>query len=110
VTTPQTLLIILVVAALTFLTRVLPFLLFRNLDRPAAWLVDLGRLLPPAVIAILIVYCLRSIEVTQAGSWLTQLLSVAVVIGLHLWKRNNLISIGGGTCCYMILIRLLPVT
>ncbi|MCI5704444.1 AzlD domain-containing protein [Candidatus Pseudoscillospira sp. SGI.172] len=94
-----------VMAAVTFLTRALPFLLFDRGERPPQLVLYLGRVLPPAVIAMLIVYCLRTVRFTAPGLWLPQLISVAAVIALHLWKHNNLISIFGGTLLYMFLVQ-----
>ena len=92
-------------ALATFLTRVLPFLLFDRGGEPPRLVLYLGRVLPPAVIAMLIVYCLKGISFASAGGWMPQAISVAVVVGLHLWKHNNLLSIFGGTLLYMVLIQ-----
>lgn len=94
-----------VMAVITFLTRALPFLLFDRGSAPPKIILYLGRVLPPAVIAMLIIYCLKDISFAQAGSWLPQLISVAVVVVLHLWKHNNLLSIFGGTILYMVLVQ-----
>ena len=83
-------------AVITFLTRVLPFLLFDRGDSPPKVVLYLGRVLPPAVIAMLIVYCLRGISFSALPQWLPALLASAAVVLLHLWKRNNLLSIFGG--------------
>lgn len=89
----------------TVLTRALPFLLFSGKkEMPQAFHV-LGRILPPAMIGTLIVYCVRNTRWQEPGSVLSELLSLALVILLHKWKRNTILSIGGGTICYMILIR-----
>ena len=93
------------IAAVTALTRFLPFLLFGGKKQPPKAILYLGRVLPPAVIAMLIIYCLKDISFAQAGSWLPQLISVAVVVVLHLWKHNNLLSIFGGTILYMVLVQ-----
>ncbi len=112
-----------IMALVTFLTRVLPFLLFDRGDSPPKIVLYLGRVLPPAVIAMLIVYCLRSPSLAVSAdltaglsAWLTpivnffvgwapQLIAGAVVVVLHVWKRNNLLSIFGGTVLYMILVQ-----
>lgn len=65
----------------------------------------LGKVLPPATMAMLIVYCLRSTQVLSWPFGLPELIAVAAVVGLHLWKRNNLISICGGTLLYMVLVQ-----
>jgi len=97
--------IILVIAIATFLTRFFPFALFGRHQQPPALITYLGKILPSAVIAILVVYCLKSIDFTQTSGFLPQGIAVAIVIGLHLWKRNNLLSIGLGTLSYMLMIR-----
>ena len=94
-----------VMAIVTFLTRVLPFLLFDRGESPPKLVLYLGRVLPPAIIAMLIVYCLRGVSFATPGGWVPQLLCVAVVVALHLWKHNNLLSIFGGTVLYMVLVQ-----
>ena len=94
-----------VMAIVTFLTRVLPFLLFDRGESPPKLVLYLGRVLPPAIIAMLIVYCLRGVSFSTPGGWVPQLLCVAVVVALHLWKHNNLLSILGGTVLYMVLVQ-----
>ena len=94
-----------VMAVCTFLTRALPFLLFDRGEHPPKLVLYLGRVLPPAVIAMLIVYCLKGVSFASPVGWAPQLISVAVVVLLHLWKHNNLLSIFGGTILYMVLIQ-----
>ena len=94
-----------VMAVITFLTRALPFLLFDRGSAPPKLILYLGLVLPPAVIAMLIIYCLKDISFAQAGGWVPQLISVVVVVVLHLWKHNNLLSIFGGTILYMVLVQ-----
>lgn len=95
-----------VVAALcTALTRALPFFLFGGRRRAPQVVRDLGVLLPSAIIAILVVYCLRNIDLTTAPFGAPALLGVAAVTALHLWKRSTLLSIGGGTILYMLLVQ-----
>ena len=94
-----------VMAVVTFLTRFLPFLLFDRGESPPKLVLYLGRVLPPAIIAMLIVYCLRGVSFSTPGGWVPQLLCVAVVVALHLWKHNNLLSIFGGTVLYMVLVQ-----
>ena len=94
-----------VMAIVTFLTRVLPFLLFDRGESPPKLVLYLGRVLTPAIIAMLIVYCLRGVSFSTPGGWVPQLLCVAVVVALHLWKHNNLLSIFGGTVLYMVLVQ-----
>lgn len=94
-----------VMAVITFLTRALPFLLFDRGESPPKLVLYLGRVLPPAIIAMLIIYCLRGVSFAAPGGWVPQLLCVAVVVALHLWKHNNLLSIFGGTVLYMVLVQ-----
>ncbi|MCD7948256.1 MAG: AzlD domain-containing protein [Oscillospiraceae bacterium] len=94
-----------VMAAVTFLTRAIPFLLFDRGEQPPKLILYLGRVLPPAVIAMLIIYCLRNVQVTEVTSWAPQLIAMAAVVLLHVWKKNNLLSIFGGTILYMVLVQ-----
>ncbi len=104
----QAILAIAVMALVTFATRALPFLLFDRGETPPKVVLYLGRVLPPAVIAMLIVYCLRGLrnaDFLVPGQWLPQLIAVAAVVILHLLKKNNLLSIFGGTILYMVLVQ-----
>ena len=106
--TTRDLLLILVMAVVTFATRLLPFLLFDRGGNPPKLVLYLGRVLPPAIIAMLIVYCLRSLRAASLfvpAGWLPQVIAVAAVVVLHLWKHNNLLSIFGGTILYMVLVQ-----
>ena len=94
-----------VMAIITFLTRALPFLLFDRGESPPKLVLYLGRVLPPAIIAMLIVYCLRGVSFAAPGGWVPQLVSVAAVVILHLWRSNTLLSIFGGTILYMVLVQ-----
>ena len=98
-------LIILAVALTTFATRVLPFLIFPKGKEIPAVIQYLGKVLTPAVIGMLVVYCLKATPVMKAPHGLPEAIAVAVTAGLHVWKRNNLLSIGAGTILYMVLIQ-----
>ena len=65
----------------------------------------LGRVLPSAVFGLLVIYCLKNVSVLSGNHGLPELLSIALVVGLHLWKRQMLLSIAGGTICYMVLVQ-----
>ena len=93
-----------VIAAVTIALRFAPFLLLRGRETPK-FIAYLGRVLPYAIMGMLVVYCLRGTSFTNASNWLPQLISVAVVVGLHIWKRNTLLSIIAGTAIYMILVQ-----
>ena len=103
-TTGQALASIFVMAAVTFLTRVLPFVLFGRGDSAPKIVLYLGRVLPPAVIAMLIVYCLKGVTFTTLGGWLPSLVAGVAAVVRHLWKGNELISIFGATGLYMVLV------
>lgn len=90
----------------TMLTRFLPFMIFGNKRETPKYIKYLGRVLPGAIFAMLVVYCLRNVSVMQYSYGLPELIAIAVTIGLHLWKRQMLLSIAGGTVCYMLLIQL----
>lgn len=100
------LVVVLVVAGCTFLTRFLPFALFGRGKEVPLIVKTLGDLLPAAVIAILVVYCLKGVSFVTPPNGLPEFISVGIVALLHIWKRNNLLSIGGGTLMYMVLIQM----
>lgn len=97
--------IVSVVAFTTLLTRMLPFLLFGGKRKVPRWVNYLGGVLPPAVMAVLVIYCFRNSNWHQLDGFLPPLIAALVVALLHLWKRNNLVSIGVGTVVYMVLIQ-----
>lgn len=101
----ESILIIAVCAACTFAERALPFAVFGNRPVPAV-IRYLGKLLPMAVMATLVVYCLRGISFAAAATYVPELISLVVVVALHLWKRKTFLSIVGGTVCYMLLVQL----
>lgn len=92
--------------AVTMLTRFLPFLIFGEKGETPAVISYLGRVLPYAVMAMLVVYCLPGLDFSAPGSFVPELLCTALVAGLHVWKRNTLLSIGVGTVAYMLLVQL----
>ncbi len=97
-------LIVLLCAACTQMERALPFLIYGR--RPVPSVVRyLGEILPMAVMATLVMYCLREVTFGSAAGYAPQLIAVAVTAGLHLWRRNTLLSIFGGTACYMALVQ-----
>ena len=94
-----------VMSAVTFLTRALPFLLFDRGEHPPKIVLYLGKVLPPAIIAMLIVYCMKGVTFSTPAGWVPTLLAGAAAVLLHLWKGNDLISIFGATGLYMILVQ-----
>ena len=89
----------------TMLTRFLPFLVYRSKRPTPRYIQYLGRVLPGAIFAMLIIYCLRDVSLLQGSHGLPELIAIAVTVGLHLWKRQMLLSIAGGTICYMLLVQ-----
>ena len=98
--------IILAVAAGTQVTRWLPFILFPENKEPPAVVVYLGKVLPAAVMGLLVVYSLKSVALLSGSHGLPEFIAIAVVAGLHWWKNNVLLSIAGGTVTYMLLVQL----
>ena len=90
----------------TMITRFLPFLVFPAGRETPKYIRYLGRVLPAAVFGLLVVYCLRSVDLFSGSHGLPEAVSIALVVALHLWKRQMLLSIAGGTVCYMLLVQL----
>ena len=105
-TKPEQLITIGMVILGTLLTRFLPFLIFPAGKPTPKYIQYLGKVLPSAVFGLLVVYCLKHVNLFAGSRGIPELLSVALVIALHLWKRQMLLSIAGGTLCYMLLIQL----
>lgn len=100
-------LLIAVMALCTAALRALPFLFMPEKKETPELIVFLGEHLPPAMIAMLCVYCLRSTDLKGPSHGIPELISVIAVCLLQKWKHSSLISVGGGTLLYMILIRIL---
>lgn len=98
-------LLIIVVSIVTMLLRFLPFLVFGSGKETPKFILYLGKYLPYAIIGMLVVYCLKDVSFVAVPYGLPEFIAVAAVVLLHLWKRNTLLSIGGGTVLYMILIQ-----
>ena len=101
----KTLAIIFAVSGTIFLTRLIPFLFFPKGKELPPMIRYLGRVLPPAVIGMLVVYCLKAVSVQSVSRWAPELLAGSAVLLLHVWKRSNLLSIGAGTVLYMRLVQ-----
>lgn len=89
----------------TMLTRFLPFLLFPSGKPTPKCIQYLGKVLPSAVFGLLVIYCLKNVSLFTGSRGIPEAVSIAVVIALHLWKRQMLLSIAGGTVCYMLLVQ-----
>ena len=101
----DSLLLILVVALVTFSTRVIPFILFPKGKKIPPTIIYLGGVLTPAIIAMLVVYCMKHISFFHFPFGLPEFIASAVVVALHLWKRNIFLSIASGTILYMLLVQ-----
>ncbi|NMA82857.1 MAG: branched-chain amino acid transporter AzlD [Epulopiscium sp.] len=108
-TIQQSMIIIGIVAITTFITRVLPFVLFPGHKKTPDYIIYLGKVLPFAMIGMLIVYCLKEVSIFKPSYGLPEAIAIIVVILLHHWKKNNLISIGIGTVFYMVLVQIINV-
>lgn len=93
-------------ALATMATRFLPFFVFRANKPTPKYIQYLGKALPAAIFGMLVVYCLKSVNVLVGSHGLPELIAIVLVVVLHLWKRNMLLSIAGGTVCYMLLVQL----
>ena len=90
----------------TMITRFLPFLVFPAGKPTPKYIQYLGKVLPGAVFGLLVVYCLKDVSLLAGSHGLPEAVSIALVVALHLWKRQMLLSIAGGTVCYMLLVQL----
>lgn len=90
----------------TVLTRYLPFLIFSGKRPTPKYIQYLGKVLPGAIFAMLVVYCLKNVSPLHYSYGLPELIAIAVTVGLHCFKRQMLLSIAGGTICYMLLVQL----
>lgn len=104
-TLTQQIITILMVVFGTMLTRFLPFLLFPAGKETPRYIRYLGKALPPAVFGLLVVYSLKGVDLLLGSHGIPELLSILLVVFLHKWKGQMMLSIAGGTLCYMILVQ-----
>ena len=97
---------LIVLALVTAFTRFLPFLIFGEKHKTPELILYLGKVLPFAIMGMLVVYCLKDVQVLAYPYGIPELVGCAVVAVLHVWKRNSLLSIGAGTLVYMLLVQL----
>lgn len=95
-----------VIVLATLLTRFLPFVIFPSGKPTPKFVQYLGKVLPSAVFGLLVIYCLKNVSLFSGSRGVPELISIAVTAALHLWKRQMLLSIAGGTVCYMLLVQL----
>ena len=96
-----------VCALVTAALRFLPFLIFGENRKTPPVITYLGQVLPFAIMGMLVVYCLKDMTFLSAPFGIPEIIGCAIVAGLHVWKRNTLLSIGAGTVCYMLLVQFL---
>ena len=101
----RSVIIIVLIALTTLATRAIPFILFPEGKKIPKAVEYLGKVLPPAVIGMLVVYCFKSVSFISSPFGLPELIAGLAVVLLHIWKRNNLLSIGVGTVLYMVLVQ-----
>lgn len=103
-TAVQTLVIVCVVALATIITRFLPFVIFKD-SKTNKYINYLRRVLPYSAIGLLVVYCLKGVNLSAPVYGLPELISIVCIVFLHYWKENTLLSIGAGTAVYMLLVQ-----
>ena len=95
-----------VMSLVTILIRFLPFVIFSGDRKTPPFIIWIGKMLPYAIMGMLVVYCLKSVSITAAPYGAPEFIACIATAALHVWKRKSLISIGGGTVCYMLLVQL----
>lgn len=103
--TVETILIVITIALGAMATRFTPFFLFPENKQPPEVVSYLGRVLPPAMMGLLVVYCLKSVTISISPYGLPELIAIGILVLLHLWRKNVLLSIAGGTIVYMLLVQ-----
>lgn len=105
-TISQQIITVLTVVLGTAMTRFLPFLVFPSGKPTPKYIQYLGKVLPSAVFGMLVIYCLKNVSIFAGSHGIPELIAIAAVVVLHLWKKQMLLSIAGGTVCYMLLVQL----
>lgn len=105
-TVTQEIITVAMVVLATMLTRFVPFLIFPEGKPVPKYVQYLGKVLPPAVFGLLIIYCLKNVRFFSGSHGIPEFISIILVIALHRWKRQMLLSIASGTICYMLLVQL----
>ena len=105
--TGHSILLIAIASGITFLIRAFPCLVLKKRQMPA-FLKEIADKLPPAIIGVLVIYCLKGPLTVLGTETIAAVIAIAGVVILHLWKRNTLLSVAAGTVLYMIFIRCLP--
>ncbi|MBQ4539362.1 MAG: branched-chain amino acid transporter permease [Oscillospiraceae bacterium] len=90
----------------TMATRFLPFLIFSENKETPPYIKYLGKALPSAIFGMLVVYCLKNVTFISGNHALPEIIAIAITVALHFWRRQMLVSIAGGTLCYMLLVQM----
>ena len=104
-TIPQQIITIAMCILGTILTRFLPFIIFSDKKPTPQYILYLGKALPCAVFGMLVIYCLKDVSLLSGTHGIPEFIAIGVTVALHLWKKQILLSIAGGTMTYMILIQ-----
>ena len=99
-------LVILIMGLVTLATRLLPVLIFGRGEKVPDYILYLGKVVPFTAMGLLIVYCLKDVSVVESPHGLPELISLAIVTGTYLWKRNTILSVVIGTVVYMMLVQM----
>lgn len=106
-TVTHSLAIIAVVAFITIILRAAPFVIFASRKTVPAWINYLGKFLPPAIMMTLVIYCLRNINFSSSNYWLPEVIATGIVVVLHVWKKNILLTVALSTVCYMVMTQVI---
>ncbi|MGN1101352.1 MAG: branched-chain amino acid transporter permease [Huintestinicola sp.] len=101
----NTLLIVAVIALVTAAIRFFPFIVWNKNRKVPEIIEKLGKILPYAVMGMLVVYCLKDVSFTELSGFVPELIAGFIVVASYIWKKNTLISIVAGTVCYMLLVQ-----
>jgi len=107
VTDTQFVITVIVFAISVQITRALPFVVFRDASHLPGIIEYLGKVLPAAMMGLLVIYCFKDINITKVSEIVPAIAASLAVVGLHVWKRNTVLSISIGTVLYMVLIRIM---
>lgn len=99
--------LVLVMALVSYLLRAFPFIVFSGKRETPKFVLYLGKVLPFAIIGMLVIYCVKDISFDTVSHFLPYIIAGAIVVALHIWKRNTLLSIIAGTLSYMALVQFL---
>ena len=90
----------------TMTTRFLPFIIFSENRKTPEFIQYIGKYLPSAVFGMLIIYCLKGVSVFTGSHGIPEAIAIGVTVALHKWKHQTLVSIAGGTLCYVLLVQM----